>query len=498
MTEEVPQNVQFENGHPNFTYDHVYRCFKGNHNGLLFRLVNDSTKKWAFYNDTNDTVMCVKAHFSADSKVKATGRAKATMVPAEVGSQLQEMVVTVEVQPKGTEVFIDGVPNGFVLSFQTEQVSVRNVKFMNQRSTLPHYDKIYKCFKNEGNGLLFRLVDETAGKWYFYNDTKQFMMTVTVSFPLTEDIVPLGNTQKVEAKDDPDEVAYQITVAPGNCEEFIEGHPATFSQAFDARTIDESCLDPKDVHFKFSKPNSQIVDLSSSKIYKGFKDRENGLLFRIVDYQNQRWAFYNDTNVYVMKPTVRLFDSPKVSLAPGAKVVERNDDGSYAVTIDVPPLATVLLFDGLPTKYEVSLVAESVNKTAPEENPKFENGEPDKHIVNYDKVYRCLRDNPDVRLFRLVDTMRRRWGFFNDTKDTCYTATCKFDADGTITPLGSTKQQGDEFSVRVPPQSTVAFVQGNIKGFELSFSRSRPAAAAAATANAAATATATATATTAH
>lgn len=478
MTEEVTQTVQFENGHPAFSYDHVYRCFKGENNGLLFRLVNDSNHKWAFYNDTKDTIMRVRAHFSADSKVKAAGRAKATTVPAGDQEQLEETIVTVEVQPKATEVFIDGEVNGFALDFQTEQMPATNVKFMNQRSTLPHYTKMYKCFKNEGNGLFFRLVDEEAGKWYYYNDTKEFMMTATVSFPRTEAVTPVGNTLEVEAEEGSEEVAYQITVAPGNCEEFIEGNPAAYHQSFNADPIDENCLDPKDVHFEHSEPDRNVVDLGSSKIYKCFKENGNGLLFRIVDHQNQLWAFYNDTTEYVMKPKVRFFDSPSIALAPGAEVVEEEDDGSYAVTIEVPPLATVHFIDGLPTKYEVSVVADSVNKAAPEENPEFQTGEPDSHVMSYDEVFNCFKDKPEARLFRLVDTQRRRWGFFNDTENIEFTATFSFDADGAVLPLGSTAQEGDEFSVSIPPQSTVAFVQGNIKGFKSKFAGKRRAAAA--------------------
>ncbi|KPA82001.1 hypothetical protein ABB37_03180 [Leptomonas pyrrhocoris] len=480
MTDEVTQEVQFENGHPAFSYDHVYRCFKGDSNGLLFRLVNDTNHKWAFYNDTKDTVMRVKAHFSADSKVKAAGRAKATAVPVEDQEELQETIITVEVMPMATEVFIDGEANGFSLDFQTEQMPATNVKFMNQRNTLPPYTKLYKCFKNEGNGLFFRLVDEENKKWYYYNDTKDFMMTSTVTFPRTEDVAPVGNTLEVEAEDAGNDVAYQITVAPGNCEEFIEGSPAAYRQAFNADPIDENCLDPKDVQFKHSEPDRNVVDLDNCKIYKCFKDNGNGLLFRIVDHQNQMWAFYNDTTEYVMRPKVRFFGSPSIALAPGAEVVEsEEEDGSYAVTIEVPPLATVHFIDGLPSKYEVSVVADSVNKTAPEENPEFQTGEPDKNLVNYDEVYQCFKDKPDARLFRLVDTQRHRWGFFNDTADVEFTATFSFDADGAVLPLGSTSQEGDEFSVNIPPGSTEAFVQGSVKGFKSKFTGKRRAAAAA-------------------
>ncbi|KPI87651.1 hypothetical protein ABL78_3249 [Leptomonas seymouri] len=473
MTEEVTHEVQFENGYPSFSYDHVYRCFRGDNNGLLFRLVNDKNHKWAFYNDTKETIMRVQAHFSPACSVKAAGRAKATVVPVDDQSGLQETIVTVEVQPQETEVFIDGEVNGFALDFQTEQLPAVNVKFMHQRNTLPPYTKLYKCFKNEGNGLFFRLVDEEGRKWHYYNDTKDFMMTATVTFPRTEDVVPLGNTLEVEANGASDDVAYQITVTPGNCEEFIAGNPAAFHQAFNADPIDENCLDPKDVRFEHGEPDSSIVALSSSKIYRCFKNNGNGLLFRIVDHENELWAFYNDTTEYVMRPKVRFFDSPEIALAPGAEVVEEEEDGSYAVTIAVPPLATVHFIDGLPTKYEVSVVADSVSKSVPLASVEFHTGEPDKHLVNYDELFHCFKDKPEARLYRLVDTHRNRWGFFNDTEDIEFTATFSFDADGAVLPLGSTSQDGDEFSVNISPKSTVVFVQGNIKGFSSKFTGKR-------------------------
>ncbi|KAK7196641.1 hypothetical protein NESM_000603000 [Novymonas esmeraldas] len=484
MTEEIvaPAKPEFENGEPRFEYDRIYRCFKEKGNGLLFRLVNSEQKKWAFYNDTADTIMQVKARFSPDCKIEKLNRARATTVPAGTSAHpdLCETVVTLEVHPFATEPFIKGDVNGFELEFHTEQMPAHDVKFMNRRRVLPRYDKVYKCFKNEGNGLFFRLVDEKEGKWYYYNDTHDFRMSATVSFPSADEVKPLGNAEAVPLEDgDDNEVAYHITVEPGNAEPFITGMPTSYHQTFNAEPIDESCLQPSAVQFINGTPDSSIIDFHQCKVYKCFKDNGNGLLFRLVDEKAGRWAFYNDTQEYIMKPKVRFFGDAAVHAAPGASVsADPVEEKTTVVTIEIPPCETRLFIEGTPSRYEVSVVADSINKTAPEENPNFVNGAPDRHVVSYDSVYQCFRDNPDARLYRLVDNTRQQWGFYNDTTDVHFTARFTFDTDGAIRASGDTQTELNsnnetQYVVSVPPKTTKAFVQGDVRGFKSQFTGKR-------------------------
>ncbi|KAG5468516.1 hypothetical protein CUR178_01348 [Leishmania enriettii] len=483
MTEEIvaPAMPQFENGQPSFEYDRIFRCFKSKGNGLLFRMVNSTQKKWAFYNDTADTIMQVKARFSADCKVEKLNRARATKVPAgtEEHPDLCETVVTLEVHPFATEPFIKGDVNGFELEFYTEQLPANDVKFINRHRILPRYDKVYKCFKNEGNGLFFRLVDEREGKWYYYNDTHEFRMTATVSFPSANEVKPLGNTEVVPVQDDVNEVTYQITVEPGNAEPFIEGMPTSYHQAFNADPIDENCLDPKDVEYLNGEPDLSVIEVSQCKVFKCFKENGNGLLFRLVDEKAGRWAFYNDTQEYMMKPKVRFFGGAAIEPGPDAQMSpDPEEEDAVVVTMEIPPCETRLFIQGRPAKHEVSVVADSIHKTAPEESPEFLHGEPDRKVVNYDAVYQCFKDKPEARLFRLTDSSRQHWGFYNDTTDVFFTARFTFDAEGKIRALGSTeKEQNDDnevqYVVAIPPLATVAFVQGDVRGFKSQFTGKR-------------------------
>ncbi|AIN97506.1 hypothetical protein LPMP_200140 [Leishmania panamensis] len=483
MTEEIvaPAMPQFENGQPSFEYDHIFRCFKEKGNGLLFRMVNSQQKKWAFYNDTADTIMQVKARFSPDCKVEKLNRARATKVPVgtEENPDLCETVVTLEVYPLVTEPFIKGDVNGFQLEFHTEQIPVNDVKFMNRHCLLPRYDKVYKCFKNEGNGLLFRLVDEKEGKWYYYNDTREFRMTATVNFPNEDDVKPLGNTETVPVQDDDSAVVYQITVDPGKAEPFIEGRPTSYHQAFNADPIDESCVNPKEAQYVNSEPDSSIIDVSQCKVFKCFKENGNGLLFRLVDEKAGRWAFYNDTQEYVMKPKVRFFGGALVVPGPDAHMApDPEEEDTTVVTIEVPPCETRLFIEGRPAKYEVSVVADSIHKSVPEDSPEFAHGEPDRKVMNYDAVYQCFKDKPDARLFRIVDSSRQQWGFYNDTTDVFFTARFTFDAEGKVRTLGDTEKEQNsdnetQYVVSIPPLTTVEFVQGDVRGFKSQFTGKR-------------------------
>ncbi|CAJ16336.1 calpain-like protein fragment, putative [Trypanosoma brucei gambiense DAL972] len=99
-------SVTFINGRPTVQGDEIAKGFNEG-NGLLFRIVNSSTGRWAYYNDTLDYDMHVKVTFSEDCKIKALGKAKLERLSSG------ESVVTVVVKPCATELFIEGTVNGY-------------------------------------------------------------------------------------------------------------------------------------------------------------------------------------------------------------------------------------------------------------------------------------------------------------------------------------------------------------------------------------------------
>lgn len=63
----------------------------------------------------------------------------------------------------------------------SHEVPKDEVQFVHDGPTF-EYDRIYKCFPKNGNGLLFRLVNTEKRQWAFYNDTEDTNMVVNASF----------------------------------------------------------------------------------------------------------------------------------------------------------------------------------------------------------------------------------------------------------------------------------------------------------------------------
>ncbi|GET87647.1 hypothetical protein, conserved [Leishmania tarentolae] len=105
-----------QHGHPAYKGTYCSKCFKTNGNGLLFRIVNEHEKKWAFYNDTDDMRIRVCATFGARSKVQALDNA--TMSKDDKGC----CVIEVTVDPQATEMFIQGDVNGFRVLYDAQPV----------------------------------------------------------------------------------------------------------------------------------------------------------------------------------------------------------------------------------------------------------------------------------------------------------------------------------------------------------------------------------------
>lgn len=102
----VEPTIVYKNGKPKFKGDEVVKGFNED-NGLLFRIVNNKKKKWAYYNDTTQYEMHVKVTFGEESVIKALG--KTQLERLDTGEYLASVVV----YPRETAMFIAGHVNGF-------------------------------------------------------------------------------------------------------------------------------------------------------------------------------------------------------------------------------------------------------------------------------------------------------------------------------------------------------------------------------------------------
>ncbi|KEG15677.1 hypothetical protein DQ04_00011440 [Trypanosoma grayi] len=244
MNEESldPASIEFENGAPNseiieYPCSKVFKCFKNKGNGLMFLLINEDTKKWAFYNDTNDYEITATVKFSPESVYEPAEKTSMTGDPDVTGGT----ICVITVPPVTTELFIfNGNPTNYQLSFSADGVTRSkpedNPEYENEgpdKEIMPYCDKVYKCFKDHGNGLLFRLVDERNNKWAFYNDTKDVTFTVRVSFEEDASVELLGKTQLA---DDADlGTVYLLEVPPLATELFVGGELSSFTSKFSGR-----------------------------------------------------------------------------------------------------------------------------------------------------------------------------------------------------------------------------------------------------------------------
>ncbi|CBZ30157.1 conserved hypothetical protein [Leishmania mexicana MHOM/GT/2001/U1103] len=510
MTELVPSEaVRFANGEPLCAYQECYRCFDGR--DILFRLVNVEKKQWFFYNDTTDTIAHVRAVFYPGSVIRPLQRAVMHVVPGPTGvtDETCSIDVTLDIQPGFTESFIEGEHKGFQLDFRTETAPTKEVIFECSRPTVS-YDRIYRCFKN-GNGLLFRLVDERVRQWFFYNDTRDLMMKVTVTFANSAEVRPLGCTTLgvPHADTAPESVVYTLLIAPGCTEPFIEGNPVTYTLEFAAEPVGApvTAAVEEPVQYLHGCPDVAVIP-HQTHVFKCFKEHGNGLLFRVVDDVNTIWAFYNDTPNYVMTANMRYPSTSDIRLAPGVQVIADSErEGGFVAAVEVLPLATVPFLVGAPEQYELAFaatpvapltplptipaepssppqLADATNVAAmvppalpvPEEAPVYCNSGPDLTVMpNIDEIYKCFKDYGNGLVFRLVDKVQRRWAFYNDTTDVVALVRVQFSAGAHIQPLGHTVLGCDLetgsvlHELRVNPLETALFVEGDVDIFTTKF-----------------------------
>lgn len=104
----------------------------------------------------------------------------------------------------------------------------------------PNYQGTYavKCFKTEGNGLLFRIVDEVNHTWAFYNDTRDYIIEVNATFGSHSILQFLGDT-KVE-KGEGGRYSASVWIYPGQTSLFVTGKVNGFKFLYTAKPVKRS------------------------------------------------------------------------------------------------------------------------------------------------------------------------------------------------------------------------------------------------------------------
>lgn len=95
---------------------------------------------------------------------------------------------------------------------------------------------VVRCFKTEGNGLLFRLINEVDDRWAFYNDTTDYRMHVHATFGSRSSITALGRAKMTT--DESQKFVVEVTIDPMATETFIAGKVNGFKVLYSAEPVD--------------------------------------------------------------------------------------------------------------------------------------------------------------------------------------------------------------------------------------------------------------------
>ncbi|KAG8345902.1 hypothetical protein TRVL_03278 [Trypanosoma vivax] len=358
MEERSPH---FENGTPSLPYNKIYRCFKQQQNGMLFRLVTldkeSSEQTWSFYNDTKQFNMEVEVTFEQPEHVRPLDETSVT-TESEKGRACYKLVVP----PLSTKPFAKGIMQNYSKSFVARPIGSARPDdaalptFINgspDTSVIAYpCTKVIRGFKNNGNGLVFVLVDENSHKWAVYNDTKDYRITVGAHFGPGAVYKP---AKKVTVTEDPNVkggTVCLIEVPPVTTELFItDGNPKDYRLSFSAEDADATTPE-KNVSYENGRPDVNVM-AEVDEVYKCFKDRGNGLMFRLVNKKRGQWAFYNDTKDATFTVKVTFEDSDSATPMGETKVVEDPAEGKVFL-LDVPPLKTKLFACGKMSSYTMT------------------------------------------------------------------------------------------------------------------------------------------------
>lgn len=99
-------------------------------------------------------------------------------------------------------------------------------------------DAVYRCFA-EGNGLLFRLVDEIHHQWAYYNDTKRYDMVIEVTFGHESAVQPLDRSRVTKTVLHPETGSCRLetTIGPGEFVLFMKGEYNGFKTVYEANPV---------------------------------------------------------------------------------------------------------------------------------------------------------------------------------------------------------------------------------------------------------------------
>ncbi|EPY28729.1 META domain containing protein [Strigomonas culicis] len=98
---------------PTYKGTYASKCFRTNGNGLLFRIVNEIENTWAFYNDTPDYRMFIRAVLGRRSQIQPLG-------DASMKKEDHKYVITATIEPHQTIMFLEGNVNGFQIQYKAE------------------------------------------------------------------------------------------------------------------------------------------------------------------------------------------------------------------------------------------------------------------------------------------------------------------------------------------------------------------------------------------
>lgn len=139
--------------------------------------------------------------------------------------------------PRGTEAsFVDGpLRRSSVMGTQTHNLVSSWEHNFKGPGVAPGIkaDQVYRCF-DEGNGLLFRVVDQGRRTWAFYNDTSNYNMKIFVTFGHESSISAMGPTKKIVLNEETGSCRLEATVQPGKTILFMAGEYNGFKTVYEA------------------------------------------------------------------------------------------------------------------------------------------------------------------------------------------------------------------------------------------------------------------------
>lgn len=110
----------------------------------------------------------------------------------------------------------------------------RNPTFLNGKPNIP-FNYAYPCFE-EHNGVMFRLVDESAGVWAFYNDSVDFDVTVYMSLGEQSKISPIGGV-RLPFSDSKKAYEGRVVIPPRTTVPVLKGTVAEYNLYFKASPL---------------------------------------------------------------------------------------------------------------------------------------------------------------------------------------------------------------------------------------------------------------------